>query len=132
MLVFSLVVGLIFGVNLILYGKEDIENKNRTIMESIPCGSRVLAPVRIMFDEIKNYDIVGIHPARLIMKKRNLPFTTENLCDFAREAKVQDIVLNEEFLHDLGCKKDCVDFFECDGFEKTASVKKHQIFTLKK
>jgi len=129
MMIFSLITGILFGIDLIKNGREDIERKSRAIMAQIPNGSRVLAPVRIMFNEIENFDIFGLHPSRLILKERGILFTPENLCRLATEKRAGYIVLNDEYVHELGCPDDCTEEFAIWGFRKIAEVEKHLIFS---
>jgi len=124
----STVVGLEFAGRLLLTGKENLEEINRAVCAHIPENSRVLAPIQIMFNEIDNYRILGLHPARLLLKYDGQPFTLENLCGLAREKDVKYIIIDSEYRKQLGCNGNDFSCFKCPGFEPLAVVDYHQIF----
>ncbi len=102
-LVFTFAVGLHFSFNSILFGKEDWTERHMTVASHIPHGSTILAPMSFMYDEIYNYNIIGMIPSKHILDHEGKAFTAENVCWFAQQNKCEYMVIDHERRLMLGC-----------------------------
>ena len=106
MLAITLAFGLYSNISLVIFGKEDWVARHKAVARHIPHDAKIIAPMRFMFNEIDNYDIIGLLPARLIPKQEGKDFTPENVCRLGRKYSARYIIINDEYRALMGCPVD--------------------------
>ncbi len=112
----------------ILFDKGNMVRDHHAVVSSIPIGSKLLAPIRFSFNEIGNYDIFGLLPAKIILDNRGEDFNAENVCQIAAEYEVEYIIIDDEYRQQLGCTLNDTTCLEYEQYKYFKSQKKFDIY----
>jgi hypothetical protein len=102
---FNLFLAILVGYGLYYAGstsfskKEDVVALNRQIARVVPAGSRVVAPMNFLFNEIGNYHIIALRYANYQNSSR---LTLDSLLAFAARHRADAILFNRYQAHDEG------------------------------
>jgi hypothetical protein len=128
----SIMVGFEFAIRNTFLGKINLSKMNHDLIQYMEKGSKVLAPVPFMFNEIDNFDIYGLLPARHIIRHRGNKFNSEYLCYYAKEIGAKYVLINNEYRRQFNCDLNDSTCFTCDGYEIIGSDYDYWIYGLEK
>ncbi len=113
---------------LILTGKENWVGTHQTVASHIPKDSKLLAPMKFIYNEIDNYNIVGFLPAKIILDERDKDFNAENSCLIGLEYDVDYIIIDNRYKKEFDCALDDTTCLENDHFKYIASEYEYDIY----
>lgn len=95
-----------FGTGYAVYSslseRENIRLINQELAAMMNPGSRVLAPLSFMFNEIDHFDIRGMLPARIVLEQKGEAFEAESVGRYAAEHDISYLIINDYYSHQLG------------------------------
>ncbi|MCP4704064.1 MAG: hypothetical protein GY865_05600 [candidate division Zixibacteria bacterium] len=125
---FTILFGSYTTIKLTIFGKENWGEIHRAVASHIPKDSKLLAPMKFMFNEIGNYEIVGFLPAKIILDTRDKDFNAENACLIGLENDVDYIIIDNRYKKEFGCALDDITCLENDYFKYITSEYEYDIY----
>jgi len=88
----------VLNVQMLSWKKKSDSSHNAMLAKNIPLGSKVLAPMQFVFNELNNYQIQGLHCYRFFEKRKQFGNTPFNVFKVAEYFSNEYIIFDEEYI----------------------------------